>query len=268
MEVGADVTDFTVGDRVATTFHANYEAGPLHEAVGQASLGGTAHGTLIEVGVYEEHSLVRIPDSLTFEEAATLPCAAVTAYTALRDTVHPIGPESIVYVQGTGGVSVFAAQLCIATGCRVIATSSSDDKLKVYRDMGVKQGDLINYKKTPDIVAEVRKRAPEGVDHVVEVTGQLSSSCKVVKKGGVVTVIGFVGEQGSLTARDVLGCSAYIRGVLVGSRRNFQEMLRAIEQNQIKPIIDQVFPFEKAVDAYRHLESQKHVGKVVIRVAQ
>ena len=268
VEVGADVTNFKVGDRVATCFHANYVAGPPHEAVGQAALGGTAHGALTEVGVYEEHGLVHIPDSLSFEEAATLPCAPVTAFTALRDTVHPIGSESIVYVQGTGGVSVFAAQLALASGSRVIATSSSDDKLKVYRTMGVKDSDLINYKTTPDVVAEVRKRAPEGVDHVVEVTGHLQDSCKVVKKGGVVTVIGFVGGVQQLTPWDALGCSAYIRGILVGSRHSFQQMLRAIEQNHIRPIIDQTFPFEKAPDAYRHLESQKHVGKVVISVSK
>ena len=266
VDVGAGVTDFKVGDRVATTFHSNWEAGPMHAGVMTQALGGTAAGTLTQIGVYEAHGLVHIPDSLSFEEAATLPCAAVTAYTALRDTVYPVGPESTVLVQGTGGVSVFAAQLALAAGARVIATSSSDEKLKAYAKLGVRSGDLINYKSTPDVTAEVRRRVPGGVDHVVEVTGQLSSSCKCVKKGGVVTVIGFVGQAEPLTARDILGCSAYIRGILVGSRQSSENLLRAIENNGIKPLVDKTFAFEDAPNAFHYLESQKHVGKVVITV--
>lgn len=269
VEVGEDVTEFKVGDRVATCFHSNWEDGPSHADVGKRALGGMAHGTLNQVGVYEEKGLVLLPASLSFEEAATLTCAPVTAWTALRDTANPIGPESVVLVQGTGGVSVFAAQLAVATGARVIATSSSDDKLQVYAKMGVNKADLINYKTTPDVAAEVKKRVATGCDHVVEVAGQLSQSLKCVKKGGTVTVIGFVGgAEEKVTSMDVLWADAYIRSVLVGSRRSFQRMLLAIEHTGIKPVIDEVFSFDQAQKAFEHLKSQKHVGKVVIKVSE
>ena len=269
VDVGEGVQEFKVGDRVATTFHANWEDGDPPANIGREALGGTRHGTLTQVGVYEEKGLVHLPDSLSFEEAATLTCAPVTAWTALRDTANPIGPESVVLVQGTGGVSVFAAQLAVATGSRVIATSSSDDKLQVYAKIGVHKGDLINYKQTPDVAAEVKKRVATGCDHVVEVAGQLSQSLRCVKKGGTITVIGFVAEeQERPTSREILWSAAYVRGVHVGSRRSFQRMLLAIEHAGIKPIVDKTFAFEQAQKAYEYLQSQKHVGKVVIQVAE
>ena len=265
LEVGEGVTLFKAGDRVATTFHENWESGEPPQTTGQRALGGTAQGTLTQIGVYEEGSLVHIPDMLSYQEAATLSCAPLTAWTALRDTVHPIGPESTVLVQGTGGVSIFAAQLALAAGSRVIATSSSDAKLQKYKQLGVQDGDLINYKQT-DWVQQVKKIAADGVDHVIEVSGQLKKSLQVIKKGGVVSVIGFVGGNEQVAAMDVLWASCYIRSILVGSRQSFRYMLQAIEHNGIKPVIDRTFEFEQAQEAYRYLESQQHVGKVVINV--
>ena len=266
VEAGEGVTSFRVGDRVAATFHANWESGQPHPAVGDAALGGNAHGTLTELALFDERGLVHLPAYLSFEEAATLPCAAVTAWTALRDTAWPIGPESIVLVQGTGGVSVVAAQLAVAAGSRVIATSSSDDKLAVYAKIGVAQSDLINYKTTPDWVAEVKRRAPNGVDHIVEVTGQLLSSTKCAKKGGIVNVIGHQTDTEAVTAKSLMGYAVDLRRLVVGSRRSFQDLLLAMEHHSIKPIVDRVFPFSGAQDAFHYLQSQKHVGKVVIAI--
>ncbi|KAJ3167454.1 hypothetical protein HDU88_002376 [Geranomyces variabilis] len=266
VEVGEGVTEFKVGDRVATNFHDNWESGPVPATVGSRALGGALQGTLTQLGVFEERGLVHVPDSLSYEEAATLTCAPLTAYTALRDTPHPIGPESIVLVQGTGGVSVFAAQLALAAGARVIATSSSDQKLQTYAKLGVKQPDLINYKTTPDWPTEVRKRAPDGVDHVVEVSGQLAQSVKCTKKGGTITIIGFVGEAQSISAADILFGAVNLRGVLIGSRHSFKQLLLAVDHNSIKPVIDKVFGFEEVPEAFKYLESQKHVGKIVIKV--
>ena len=265
VEVGEAVMQFKIGDRVATTFHENWESGEPPQTTGTRALGGTAQGTLTQIGVYEQDNLVHIPDALSYQQASTLTCAAVTAWTALRDTVHPVGPESTVLVQGTGGVSIFAAQLAIAAGARVIATSSSDDKLQTYKKIGVKDGDLINYKKV-DWAHAVKAVAKDGVDHVIEVSGELKKSLQVIKKGGVISVIGFVGGDDAVTAREILRTNCYVRSTQVGSRQSFRYLLQAIEHNAIKPVIDRTFDFEQAQEAYRYLESQKHVGKIVINV--
>ena len=205
--VGDNVRQFAVGDRVATTFHENWESGETPQTTGKHALGGTAQGTLTQLGVYDESTLVHLPDTLSYQEAATLTCAPLTAWTALRDTVHPIGPESTILVQGTGGVSIFAAQLAVAAGARVVATSSSDDKLQAYKRIGVKEGDLVNYAKG-DWVAAVKKIAPDGFDHIVEVSGELKKSLSVVKRGG--TVNGQRSKGHTTTARAPL-CNVFRR---------------------------------------------------------
>ena len=265
VEVGEGVHSFKVGDRVVTAFHENWESGDPPQDLGSRSLGGSVHGTLAQIGVYEATALVHIPDTLSYEMAATLSCAPLTAWTALRDTPHPIGPHSTVVVQGTGGVSVFAAQLGVAAGARVIATSSSDVKLKALQQLGVAHCDLINYTKR-DWVEAVRQLAPEGVDHIVEVTGQLSKSLQVIKKGGTVSVVGYIGGNEPVCATDVLWSSSTVRGVLVGSRHSLRQLLQAVEHSHIQPVIDRIFGFEQAREAYEYLSSQQHVGKVVIRV--
>ena len=165
-------------------------------------------------------------------------------------------------------MSVVAAQLAVAAGSRVIATSSSQDKLRVFARMGVDASDLIDYTATPDWVAEVRQRAPEGVDHVVEVTGQLLSSCRCTRLGGTVSVIGHVTDRERVSAKDLMLFAVDLRRVIVGSRRAFQQLLLAMEHQAIRPIIDRVFPFAEAREALRYLESGAHVGKVVIRVSE
>ena len=266
VEVGEDVSEYKVGDRVITCFHANWESGPVPADIGTAALGVSRQGTLTSLGVYDAKGLVHCPLELSFEEAATLPCAAVTAWTALRDTPQPIGPESVVLVEGTGGVSVFAAQIALAAGSRVIATSSSDDKLRVYRNMGVSDGDLINYSRHKDWSLEVRKLVPEGVDHVVEVAGQLQLALKAVKRGGVVSNIGYLSEGEGVTCVDLLRATANVRSTAVGSRHSLIQLSKTIKRNGFKPVIDKVFKFQEAREAFKYVEAGKHVGKVVIQV--
>jgi len=270
VDLGEDVTEWKVGDRVMTTFHTNWEAGKHPSDAGQHALGAALHGALTQIGVFEEAGLVKIPEYLRYEEAATLPCAAVTAWTSLVDVETPVGPHQTVLVQGTGGVSVFAAQIALAAGARVIATSSSDDKMAVYKRLGVREGDLINYSKTPEWGQQARKLAPEGVDHITEVGGSktMQNSLKAIRKDGQITIIGFVGGVDAMpSVLEVLWSTASIRAVLVGSRNNFKNLSQAFEHHKIKPVIDKVYDFKNAPDAIEHLQSQRHVGKIVIKVA-
>ena len=266
VEVGEDVTEYKAGDRVITCFHANWESGPVPADVQKAALGVSRQGTLTTMGVYEAMGLVHCPDELTFEEAATLPCAAVTAWSALRDTPQPIGPESVVLVEGTGGVSVFAAQIAVAAGSRVLACSSSDDKMAVYKDMGIPESDLINYSQHKDWATEVRKRVPLGVDHVVEVAGQLKLALNSVKPGGVVNNIGYVDAGEGVSCQELLFAAANVRSTAVGSRHSFIQLLKAFKGHGIKPVIDRVFSFEEAKEALKYMEEGSHVGKIVIKV--
>src|SRR5919199_1961735 len=267
VEVGPDVTRVRKGDRVAGTFHQAWVGGELSDAVAGSALGGDLDGVLAEYRVFEEGGLVRLPEHLSDEEGATLPCAALTAWNALF-AHRPVRPGDVVLTQGTGGVSVFAVQFARAAGARVIATSSSDEKLERVRALGA--SDLINYKRSPewDQVA-LRLTGGRGVDHVVEVggAGTLPRSLRAVRRGGWVNVIGLLAGGGAIDPMVVLGRSIVMRGIFVGSREMFEAMNRAITALKLRPVIDRVFPFEQAADAYRHLQSGAHFGKVVIRIA-
>ncbi|MEX0742255.1 MAG: NAD(P)-dependent alcohol dehydrogenase [Phycisphaeraceae bacterium] len=264
--VGPDVSRFKKGDRVAGIFHQNWLAGEISDAMLGSALGGDLHGVLTEQRIFEEDGLVHLPEHLSFEEGATLPCAAVTAWNALF-CHHPVQPGDVVLTQGTGGVSVFAMQFAHAAGARVIATSSSDEKLERVRTLGA--SDLINYKQTPDWDSEARRRTGgRGVDHVVEVggAGTLPRSLRAVRRGGQVNVIGLLAGGGEIDPMMVLGRAVMMRGIFVGSREMFAAMNRAIAAHELRPVIDRVFPFEQAAEAYRHLESGAHLGKVVIQI--
>lgn len=266
VEVGPDVTRFKPGDRVAGIFHQNWLAGEISDAILGSALGGDVDGVLSDYRVFEADGLVHLPTHLSYEEGATLPCAALTAWNALF--IHrAVRPGDTVLIQGTGGVSIFALQFARAAGARVIATSSSDAKLERLRAMGA--GDLINYQRTPEWDAEVlRFTGGRGVDHVVEVggAGTLSRSLRAVRRGGQVNVIGLLAGVGQIDPMVVLGRSILMRGIFVGSREMFEAMNRAIVAMDIHPVIDRVFPFDQAREAYRHLESGAHFGKVVIRI--
>jgi NADPH:quinone reductase-like Zn-dependent oxidoreductase len=221
---------------------------------------------LAEYVLLDEIDAVALPRNLSYEEGATLPCAGVTAWHALIETAA-LRPGDSVLVMGSGGVSIFALQFARAAGASVIMTSSSDDKLARGRTLGASQG--INYRRTPDWEKEVlRLTDNSGVDVVVEVggPGTLARSMQAVAYGGKVTLIGVLaGLQGETNPHPIMRKGASMHGIFVGSRVMFERMNEAIEANDIHPVIDKVFEFEQAADAYRHQQGGAF-GKVVIRV--
>ena len=266
VEVGPGVTRVKPGDRVAPSFmQAWIEGGPTEEKA-KSALGGAIDGVLAEFVVLGQDGLVAVPDHLSFEEAATLPCAAVTAWHALFGE-GSIKPGDTVLVQGTGGVSLFALQFARMAGARVIATSSSDEKLERVRALGASDG--INYKTTPDWDRRARElTGGRGVDHVVEVggAGTLPRSLNAVRMGGRISQIGILSGAGEVNPIPILMKNVHVQGIFVGSRAMFEDMNRAIGLSQLRPVIDRVFDFDVARDALRHMESGAHFGKIVIRV--
>ena len=266
VETGPGATTLKKGDRVAAIFTQCWLAGPPTAGMYSTSLGGGIDGMLAEYVVLREDGFVRIPDYLTYEEAASLPCAAVTSWNALVTEGH-LKPGDSVLVMGTGGVSIFALQLAKMYGARVIATSSSDAKLKRLKELGA--SDVINYKTTPEWdKAVLELTGGLGVDHVVEIggAGTLPRSINAVKTGGIVSLIGILSGAGQIDPMTLLFKNARIQGILVGSREMFEGMNRAMAVNQVHPVIDKVFPFNQAREAYRHLESGTHFGKVCIAI--
>jgi len=266
--VGADVTRWQIGDRVCPIFMQGWLAGPLTPAWSRTALGGgDLDGTLREYGAFHEDGLVAIPAHLSFEEAATLPCAAVTAWHALVQ-VGRIKAGDTILTLGTGGVSVFALQLAKLHGARVIATSSSDEKLARVRMLGADE--TINYKTTPDWDAEVlRLTGGAGVDHVVEVggAGTMPRSCNAARVGGLVSVIGVLTSGEGLNTVQVLMKNLHVQGIFVGSRQMFEDLNRAIAAAGLKPVIDRTFAFGQVREALEYMSSGAHLGKIVIRIA-
>jgi len=272
VSVGPRVTTFQPGDKVCTLFNQGHLSGSLNSQSIQTGLGGVINGTLREYGIFEDSGLVKMPENLNFNQAATLSCAALTAWNALYGGISPLKPGDTVLTQGTGGVSIFAVQFAVAAGANVIATTSSDDKGKTLKKLGAHH--VINYKTDKNWGETAKKLSPggEGVTHVVEVggPGTMQQSFNAVKIDGTITVIGFLGgvdTSGGPSPLDALTNICNIRGVLVGSRAQFEDMNRAIEASDIKPVVDgEVFSFEKAKDAYQYQWDQKHFGKVVITI--
>lgn len=273
VEVGLDVKGWKVGDRVCANFATDQIHGdPTHETV-QTSLGGQAHGVLTEYRTFPAHSLVSIPSHLSYEEASTLPCAALTAYNSLLGPM-PVKAGDYVLVLGTGGVSIFGLQFAVASGAIVIATSSSDEKLKLASKLGAKH--VINYNKTPNWDEEILKITNGvGVDHVIEVGGQgtLPKSMNAARLGGYLHIIGFVAKGETDTSTLIFNTirkAVSLRGILIGSVAQFVDMNRLLSANPeiTRPVVDKVFPFEEAKQAYAYLTSQAHVGKVVIKVSK
>ena len=251
--VGNAVTKWKVGDRVCPIFMQGWADGAID-------------GCLREFGAFDENGLVRIPDYLSYEEAATLPCAAVTAYNALFCS-GSLKPDDSVLLQGTGGVSIFALQFASVFGCRTIITSSSDEKLKRAKELGA--DDLINYKTTEDWdKAVLDLTGKRGVDHVVEVggAGTMQKSVNAVKMGGDVSVIGVLAGKGDFNPTSLLMKTVKLQGIYVGSRQMFEQMNLMICQHNLKPVIDKVFEFGEVQEALRHLESGSHFGKIVVKI--
>jgi NADPH:quinone reductase-like Zn-dependent oxidoreductase len=264
--VGAGVTGYKGGERVVVPFMPGWLAGPSDEEKGRSALGGGGMGLLAQQAVLPAQALLSIPGHLGFEEAATLPCAGVTAWNAVV-TSGAIKPGDTVLVLGTGGVSLFALQFARLAGARVIATSSSDQKLGRARELGASEG--INYKTTPDWDKRVRElTGGKGVDQVIEVggAGTLPKSIRAARVGGYIALIGVLSGAGDISQLPILMKNIRVQGIFVGSRSMFEDMNRAIQSNQLRPVVDRVFPFEQAVEALEYLESGAHFGKVVIRM--
>jgi NADPH:quinone reductase-like Zn-dependent oxidoreductase len=264
--VGPEVTRVKVGQRVAGLFMPKWLEGELTDAKARSALGGTVDGLLAERAVLHEDAGVAVPDHLTDEEAATLPCAAVTAWHGLIVS-GGAKPGDVVLVQGTGGVSLFALQFAVLAGARVVVTSSSDEKLKRALALGAADG--INYKTNPEWGEAARQRSGgAGVDHVIEVggAGTLPQSLKAVRPGGHVALIGVLSGYGQCNPLPILMKGVRVQGIFVGSRAMFEAMNRAIALHKMRPVVDRVFSFAQAGEALRYLESGLHFGKVVIRV--
>jgi NADPH:quinone reductase-like Zn-dependent oxidoreductase len=261
VETGPGVTRVGVGDRVAPICLPDWLAGQFREQKVKSALGGSVDGMLAEYVVCNQESLVIIPEHLSYEEGATLPCAAVTAWNALNCTGKLKAGQSVL-VQGTGGVSIFALQFAKMAGARVVATTSSDTKLQRLEGMGADV--LVNYKTTPEW-----DKVARGVDHVVEVggAGTLEKSIRAVSMGGTISLIGVLtGGTGEINPRPILMKHIRLQGILLGSREMFESMNNAVALHRLKPVIDRVFPLSEARAAYRHLASGAHFGKVVIRI--
>ncbi|WP_134495842.1 zinc-dependent alcohol dehydrogenase family protein [Microvirga pakistanensis] len=264
--VGEDVTRVRVGDRVCSTFWQRWAAGSFDMAEPSSQLGGPIDGLLSEYARLDEQGVVLAPEHLSDVEAATLPCAAVTAWHALV-TEGAIKAGESVLVLGTGGVSLFALQFAAASGALVIVTSSSDEKIERARALGAFAG--INYRRQPDWAdAVLNLTGGRGVDHVIEVGGpeSFAQSLRAVRVRGQINVIGYLGgTEGTINPLDIFRRQVRVRGIPVGSRASFEAMNRAIEVNQLRPVVDRVYPWMEAVSALRHVESGSHFGKVVLQ---
>ncbi|KAF9256208.1 alcohol dehydrogenase superfamily protein [Marasmius fiardii PR-910] len=272
--VGEDVKDRKVKDRVSSVFAPDHLSGvvPSPTAIFDAP-GGGCNGMLTQYRIFKDHSLVAIPDHLSFEEASTLPCAAVTAYNALMGPT-PVKAGDTVLIQGTGGVSIFALQFAVASGATVILTSSSDEKLEIGKKLGAKY--TINYKTNPDWDKEVlRITHGLGVDYTLEMggPGTFLKSIGSTKYAGLIAMVGVLDLNSEANNASIIYMAMIkeltLRGLLAGSRELFRSMLRLMTAHPetTRPVIDKVFEFKDSIEAFGYLESQRHVGKVVIRVA-
>ena len=266
VEVGEGVTLWKCGDRVIPTFFQDWPAGRLAPEVAALALGGSCDGVLREYALFDELGLVHLPQHLSFEEGATLPCAGVAAWNCLQSGGLACGDT--VLVLGSGGVSTFALRFARAAGARVIATSGSDAKGARLLEMGA--SDLINYRSEPAWGKRVLElTGGRGVDIVVEVggAGTLAQSIKATRIGGHISLIGVLaGQRGEVNPLPAVMKGIRIQGIYVGSREMFEAMNRAVTLHGIRPAIDRVFPFDQVHQAFRHLESGAHVGKVVVTI--
>ncbi len=265
--VGTDVRQFAVGDRVIGSFFENWLAGEPSEQKMQAALGGSVDGVLAEYRLFPAHALVATPPHLGDAEAAALPCAGLTAWSAVVK-LGDLRPGQTVLTQGTGGVSLFALQFAKMSGARVIATSSSDAKIERLKALGADA--TINYGTTIDWGKKARELTGDGVDLVVEVggIGTLNESIRATRIGGTIAFIGVLAGPPPANSRLplVVMQQQRLQGVTVGSVEDLQAMCQAISQNGMKPVLDRTFPFDRAKEAFAHLASGAHFGKIAISI--
>ncbi|WP_413723100.1 zinc-dependent alcohol dehydrogenase family protein [Sodalis sp. RH24] len=266
VDVGPDVHDFKIGDRVVGLFHARWFGGRMPMYSNQRGYGSENDGWLCEFKVVSQEAVVHMPDNLSFEEAATLPCAAVTAWNALSGTAQ-IRAGHTVLIQGTGGVSIFALQFARVLGASVIATTSSAAKAERLRQFGASE--VINYQVEPHWGERVRELTQgKGVDRIVEVggPGTIAESLRAIAPGGEIASIGFLSAQGAgIDFLALFGSLATFRPFSVGSRETLEDVCAIMAMSNIKPVIDRIFEFNDARAAYAHLDSGSHFGKVVVR---
>ncbi len=272
--VGDGVGRVKVGDRVCGIFMQRWQDGPLTAEKSKAALGGDVDGMLAEYVLLSEDGVVRFPEHLSYEEAATLPCAGVTAWNALHhggDPARPVRPGETVLIQGTGGVSIFALQFAKLLGARVIGTSSSEDKLARAYSMGLNAG--CNYRERPEWSRWVVEATDGlGADRIVEVggAGTFGQSLRAARVEGMVAQIGVLSGGATsepLALMPILHKQLRVQGIYVGSRAMFEQMNAAIAEAQLHPVVDQVFAFDQVREAFTHMQSGAHFGKIVIRVA-
>lgn len=264
VEIGEEVTRFKVGDRVTPLYTQGWHDGyPTPAQRTTRTLGAPLSGVLQDYVVVPAEDAVSVPAHLSDGEAATLPIAALTAWSTLQEGGIKAGDT--VLVQGTGGVALFAAQFAKMMGARVVAISSSDEKLARVKKLGADVG--INYRATPAWGAAVKEATGgRGVDIVVETAGAtMEQSLASLAFGGFIGIVGFVaGMKAEIPLRTIIGPMIRIQGIAVGSRARFEAMNRAIAQHKLKPVVDSTFPLEKSADAFRHMEQGAHFGKIVI----
>ena len=265
--VGREVTRFKVGDRVAGTFFQGWHSGPISAEAMETALGGRLQGMLAQHALLREEGAVPVIDSWSYEQAATLPCAAVTVWNALVTQGRLAGGETVLLL-GTGGVSLFGLQIARMHGARVILTSSSDEKLERARKLGAHE--TINYRSQPDWEKRVLAlTGGRGVDHVVEVggAGTLEKSCLATRHGGHVWLIGVLtGFAATVNPLQILQRSLNVQGIYVGSAAMFTAMNAAFATNGLRPVIDQTFAFKDAPAAFQCMQDAGHFGKIVVTV--
>ncbi len=268
LAVGSAVTSLKPGDRVVAGFFRDWVDGALTHQASSTALGGALDGILTTHTVLPEHALVKVPAEMTFEEAATLPCAGVTAWHALVSLANT-GKDDTVLILGTGGVGVFALQIAKLRGARVIVTSSSDDKLSRAKAMGADE--TINYRTTPDWDKCVRELTDKrGATHVIETGGAatLPLSLRSAALNGRISIIGLIsGVEQPIDLRQIIGRALTIQGIYVGSQAMLRQLAEMFSTYSIHPVIDQRFPFEQSVAALRALQTAEHFGKIVITTA-
>ncbi|WP_340318087.1 zinc-dependent alcohol dehydrogenase family protein [Rhizorhabdus argentea] len=267
--VGDRVTRATVGDRVTAGCHPQWIGGPPMPEYRLDSVGITRDGMLAEHILLHENAIVQLPAQMSFVDAASLPCAGVTAWTGLNLS-SPLQPGQTVLVQGTGGVALLSLQVARMFGARVLAITSTDEKAEKLKELGAEA--VVNYRTFPDWDREILALTDgRGVDKVVDIAGEktIVKSAASTRIGGDIAVVGFAsGFGGGLPPIDILSRSLTLAGTAIGPRANLEALIAAMAQHEIRPVIDSVFPFAQYRDAYRRIESRNHIGKVVIDVSE
>ncbi|KAE8409807.1 hypothetical protein BDV37DRAFT_267473 [Aspergillus pseudonomiae] len=270
VQVGPEVREFKEGDIVMTIFNQGHQYGDIDPYAASTGVGGTIDGVLRQYGVYDESGLVKAPRNLSALESSTLPGAALTSWNALYG-LRPVKAGQYVLVQGTGGVSVFGLQLAKAAGATVIATTSSEEKVKILKQLGADH--VLNYRSNPNWGELARQLTADqqGVDYIIDIGGTdtLEQSLKCIKMDGIINLVGFLGasdkpQPGLLEA---LSHVCTVRGIYVGSRAMLKDMVRAFEANDIHPVVDEkAFTLEQGKEAFEYLAAQRHIGKVVVQI--